>query len=161
MTDKKPFDFAEMADACKAALKFAFTMRRRNQEQDIPWSGPNYEHANHFPPAYALKAETMAYAEEDQGRDALTEIVSVILQLGIEQGRRIRRDSSSELLDECHGAVFTIRTGWDDQTSIHTQAGMLANPSECLAKAIEALQAEAADVEKCPFHRPAKQDAPK
>ena len=64
------FNFDEMSDACQKALKFAFTLRRRNEGKDIPWFGPNYSPANHASPADALTAANMAYAEEDQGRDA-------------------------------------------------------------------------------------------
>lgn len=149
MSDK-PFGFTEMSDACIKALKFGFSIRRRNKGQDIPWTGPDYDPANHLSPGYALTAESMEYAEEDQGRDALTEVVAVILQLGIEQGRRIRESSRSELLDKTHGATFTVHVGYGDHTSVHTQAGMLAVPRECLAKAIEALQDELARVGKCP-----------
>ncbi len=148
----KPFKFEALSDACCKALRFAFKLRRQNKGTDIPWTGPDYEHANHFAPRHALTAESMEYADEDQGRDALTEIVAVILQLGIEQGRRIRMSDRSELLDKVHGAIFTVRVGWGDHTSIHTQSGMLANPAECLSKAIEALQAEADAVANCPRH---------
>lgn len=149
--DAKPFDFGEMADACRRALEFGFKLEPKNKGKNIPWTGPDYKHANHFAPREALKAERLRYAEEDQGRDKLDEIISVILQLGIEQGRRIRRDfSSSELLDKAYGAVFTIRVGWDNQTAIHTQSGFLANPTGCLTEAIEALQCELSRVSNCP-----------
>lgn len=147
----KPFDFCEMTAACRATLTFAFNLRRKNRDLDIPWSGPNYEHANHFSPAHALTAESLRYADEEQGRDALTEIIAVILQLGIEQGRRIRRDSSfTPFLDEVYGAVFTVRVGYDDQTSVHTQAGLLAVPDDSLNKAIAALQYELTRTPHCP-----------
>ncbi len=150
MSESKPFDFVEITSACRKALEFAFTLKRKNAGKDIPWTGPNYSHANHLSPDEALKAEQLAHAEEDQGRDNLDEVIAVILQLGIEQGRRIRRDNSSDLLDDAYGAEFLIRVGWDDQTSVRTKAGLLAVPADCLAKAIEALQHEASQVENCP-----------
>lgn len=96
MTDNNsdpPFLFTDMAEAICSVFRFAFKLERKNAGKNIPWCGPNYDHANHFSPCEALKAERLAYAEEDQGRDTLTELVSVALQLGIEQGRRITLQS--------------------------------------------------------------------
>lgn len=149
------FDFEKMNEACCKALRFAFRMRRQNEMQDIPWTGPHYEAANHASPADALKAENMDYAMKDQGRDALTEIVSVILQLGYEQGQRAKtRYSASELLDRTSGAKFTVKVGYEENnTSVHTESGILSNPAECLARAIEALSDEQARVANCPRQR--------
>jgi len=44
-----------------------------------------------FKPEKALSKEKLDFAFEDQGRDALEEVMMVILQMGIEQGLRLAR----------------------------------------------------------------------
>jgi len=48
--------------------------------------------------------------------------------------------------------LFTIRV-CDDVTHLHTKAGKGVIPAMALAKAIDALRAEAGDAEQCPAHR--------
>lgn len=91
-----PYSYADLADPVRKALKFAYKMRRQNKGQDIPWDGPpigELQAANCLDFAHNLSAEALEYAEEDQGRDALEEIIGVALRLGMEQGRRITLNS--------------------------------------------------------------------
>jgi len=103
--------------------------------------------------AFARYIASKEEAPDDQGRDALEEIVQLAIQLGIEQGRRIARSDESELLDNANGAVFTLTVGWGDRTHLHTQAGILTDPAECLRKAIKAFEDELSRVERCPRER--------
>lgn len=78
------------------AIRFAYTLARQHADRDIPWSGPEIgvaQQANCPLAADQLRAENLAYALDDQGRDALMEIVGLALRLGIEQGRRIVLES--------------------------------------------------------------------
>jgi hypothetical protein len=88
--------FELIASAICEAVRFAYKLERQNESKNIPWKGPNIgqrERATCHQPREQLSAEMLAFALEDQGRDALDEIVAVALRLGIEQGRRIDRDS--------------------------------------------------------------------
>jgi hypothetical protein len=88
--------FEMIADWICDAIRFAYTLERQNEAKDIPWGGPNIgtrERSTCHQPKEQLSAEMLAFALEDQGRDALDEIVGLALRLGIEQGRRIDRDS--------------------------------------------------------------------
>jgi hypothetical protein len=94
--DDEPAMFEPIADAICNAIRFAYKMTRQNINKDIPWSGPNIgseEKATCHQPIEQLSAKTLAYSLEDQGRDALDEIIGLALRLGIEQGRRILRSS--------------------------------------------------------------------
>ena len=89
--DDKPADFEDLVKPIKKALRFAYKMRRQNQDKDVPWAGPakTGHEACCLPPKETLKAEQLKYSLEDQGRDALDEIIGIALRVGIEQGRRI------------------------------------------------------------------------
>jgi hypothetical protein len=151
----EPYKFDDMADPVLKAIRFAYKLERRNKNKNVPWNGPRLgENMRANSPEFAerLRAGRLAYAEEDQGRDALEEIIGIALQVGIEQGRRIAKSSQSALLDRAYGAVFKITVG-HDHTSIHTQSGFQSSPVECLNKAIGALQEELSKVAKCPRYR--------
>lgn len=114
----EPADFSALADPICEALRFAYSLRRRNADVDIPWAGPEigrHELATCHPAAHALSAENLRYSEEEQGRDALMEIVGLALRLGIEQGRRISFGSSErqelELLRRLLADMRTSQTG--------------------------------------------------
>jgi hypothetical protein len=90
----EPLPFPTIADPIVSAIRFAYDIKRKNVGKDIPWKGPNIgrrELSTCFPPDIQLSAETLGYALDDQGRDALEEIIGVAIRLGIEQGRRILR----------------------------------------------------------------------
>lgn len=97
MSDDEPYTFDEMADPILKAIRFAYKLRRRNLGKSIPWNGPRLGRnmrANSPEFEHRLSAENLAYSQEDQGRNALDEIIGVALQVGIEQGRRITMQSS-------------------------------------------------------------------
>ena len=157
-----PLNFEAIADPIIGAIRFAYTLERRHKRRSIPWTGPEIswrEHATCPLIADRLKAGNLSYVEEDQGRDALEEIVSACIQLGIEQGRRLARSDASDLLDEAYGAKFTVTVGWDEFTHVHTQTGLIAEPVLALQKAIGALVDELARVQRCPRHRAITRDS--
>jgi hypothetical protein len=77
------------------AIRFAYDLKRKNEDKDIPYEGYNIgrrDLATCLPVDEHLSAKNLKYSEEDQGRDPLQEIVLVAFQLGVEQGRRIEHD---------------------------------------------------------------------
>jgi hypothetical protein len=92
----EPLDFDDIARPIIKAIRFCYGLKRKNQEKDVPWKGPNIgrsERATCLDAAYTVSVENLAYSRDEQGRDALEEIVGLAIRLGIEQGRRIFRDS--------------------------------------------------------------------
>lgn len=95
--EDEPYTFDEMIDPIIKALRFAYKFRRQNNGKSIPWDGPRLGknmRANSLEFEHRLSAENLTYSKDDQGRDALDEILGVALQVGIEQGRRITMQSS-------------------------------------------------------------------
>lgn len=91
-----PACLEDLAGPIYNAICFAYQLTRQNADRDIPWSGPEIgvnQQANCPLAAEQLRAENLAYALDDQGRDALMEIVGLALRIGIEQGRRITLES--------------------------------------------------------------------
>lgn len=160
--DGGPLDFEAISRPVLHAIRFAYTLERRDRRKNIPWRGPEIGESMRACSPLAkerLKAHRLAYAEEDQGRDTLEEIVGLAIQLGIEQGRRIARSEESRLLDSANGAVFTVRVDWQGSTSLHTQSGFLSDPVACLRAAMGAFEYELARVENCPRYRALAQGA--
>lgn len=93
---KKPWNFEDITKSLKKAVKFAYSTRRKNKTKDIPWDGPNLTItrilAGCFNINESLKEENLIYNEENQGRDALDIIISCAVQLGIEQGIRMKME---------------------------------------------------------------------
>ncbi len=58
----------------------------------LDWKGPSLPKAlaaGCLPFDVAVNAENLRYDDEEQGRDPLTVIIGIAVQLGIEQGRRV------------------------------------------------------------------------
>lgn len=105
----EPAAFEEISEPIIKAIRFAYRLVRRNKTKDIPWSGLDLgqnEKVTCSRPMTKLTADHLAFALEDQGRDALEEIVSLAIQLGIEQGRRmeITRQKEWDFMSEVHDA---------------------------------------------------------
>lgn len=151
--DGGPLGFEDLTRPVLHAIRFAYDLKRRDRRRNIPWRGPEIVDTGTLAccPTISerLKAHRLAYSEEDQGRDTLEEVVGAAIQLGIEQGRRIAKSSEQKLLSEAYGATFTLHIGYD-HTYLHTQSGHMADPVECLRKAIGALTDEMARVQRCP-----------
>lgn len=157
-------DFEELVRPVVHAIRFAYDLYRRDRRRNIPWRGPEIVDIGTLAccPTITerLKARRLACAEEDQGRDTLEEIVAAAIQLGIEQGRRVAKSSEQKLLSEAYGATFTLQVGYD-HTHLHTQSGFMADPVECLRRAIGALTDEMARVQRCPRQKALCRDASK
>lgn len=90
--------FEDLSDPILRAIRHCYHVRRVRKKEDVPWSGPEIgegEQANSLQAAYRLSAEALAYSLDDQGRNAMEEIVGLAIQLGIEQGRRIARSDTA------------------------------------------------------------------
>ncbi len=86
--------FSDLADPIQRAIRFAYKLERKNIDKDINWTGYDIgedDKATCSSPNEKFTAECLAYALEDQDMDALQEIITVAIQIGIEQGRRIHR----------------------------------------------------------------------
>ena len=72
----------------------------REQGESVDYLGPPLHprfFVTAFEPQEALSADKLDFAEEDQGRDALAEVLMVVLQMGIEQGIRISRSGWTDM----------------------------------------------------------------
>ena len=89
--DGSPVDFAELADPIRNAIDFAYDLKRINEEEPILWEGldiSKHEKITTPAPNWSLSLEGLKY-NQDQARSALTAIITIAVQLGIEQGRRL------------------------------------------------------------------------
>lgn len=87
--DGKPAYFEDLTRPVIRALKGAYTFRRRGYK-DIPWTGPCTGSLHCCLSAEeTLKASNLKYSQEDQGRNAMEEIIGLAVRLGIEQGKRM------------------------------------------------------------------------
>ncbi len=94
--------FTDITQPIMRAMRFAYTLKRKNRQRDIPWEGLDIgkeEQACCFSPIEKLTAFNLEYSLDSQGRDALTEIVGVAVQLGIEQGRRMAHQDMTSRID--------------------------------------------------------------
>lgn len=94
--------FTDITKPVIRAMKFAYTLKRKNRQRDIPWEGLDIgkeEQVGCFSPVDKLTAFNLEYSLDSQGRDALTEIVGVAVQLGIEQGRRMAYNDMASRID--------------------------------------------------------------
>ena len=88
----EPADFDLLIEPFKKALRFAYSMRRKNEKKDIPYRGLPLGHDERvcsIGPEERFTAESMAYDKDDQGRDAIEVILCCMAQISVEQGRRI------------------------------------------------------------------------
>lgn len=89
--------FSELVKPIKKAILFAYDLKRKNENKNIPYKGYNIGEKSLvtcFSPVETLRVKNLKYSLEDQGRDALDEIIAIAIQLGIEQGYRIFKDST-------------------------------------------------------------------
>lgn len=87
--------FEKLTEPVIKALRQAYSMQRRNRTKDIKYSGPDHKFQANCPPIRErLKAESLEYEREDQGRSALEVIIGHAVQLGIEQGKRYAKEDS-------------------------------------------------------------------
>ncbi len=88
----EPASFAHIADPIVRSIRFAYQLTRKNENRNIPWEGLNIgkgQRAMCHSPFELLSVKGLEFSLEDQGREAIEELVGLAVQLGIEQGRRI------------------------------------------------------------------------
>ena len=90
----KPAQASDILKPIRDAIEFAYTLRRKNEGLDIPYTGHDIgeeEKACCISPHNGINAEAIEFALDHNGMDALHEILGLALLLGIEQGRRMER----------------------------------------------------------------------
>lgn len=87
-------DFDELVEPVVKAIKFAYNLRRKNLNKDIPYKGYERKHclSTCLSIGSTLSAENLQYEQREQGRSALETIVGVAVQLGFEQGIRYQKE---------------------------------------------------------------------
>lgn len=91
----KPASFEDIQEHIIKAIEFAYKLERQNEGKDIPYEGYDVgmdTKVSNPEAVYALSAKMIEFNEEDQGRSPLETIITICLQLGIEQGRRINME---------------------------------------------------------------------
>lgn len=103
LADGKPANFEDLCAAATALVREvlgAGALKRKNAGKDIPWHGPeNTRELSAGSPSFAeqLSKEGLAYHRE-RGRDALTMVMTCLVQLGIAQGGRLAQGPNRALL---------------------------------------------------------------
>lgn len=103
--DGSTVHFEEIIESTKEAILFAYNIKRKNRNRSIPWNGLDIgdsSKATCFSPEEQLRLKHLRYSENDQGRDALDEILSIAVRLGIEQGQRIFKKSPEYQIMKIH-----------------------------------------------------------
>lgn len=108
--EKEVIEFSEAVGPLLSAIKFAYKLKRQNVDKDIPYSGYDIgqsEQAYSPSPDELFTAEMLEWRLET-GQDALDCIVMVIFQLGVEQGKRVLRNSPEYSLLEMNKKISDI-----------------------------------------------------
>ncbi len=119
--DGSPADFEDLTLPIRDAILFAYKVERQNEDKDVPYDGlPKgwHELVCSFPAKEALSAFQLRYSNDEQGRDALTEILAVLAHISFEQGRRIELEKISSylgMLDIFGSAVKGIRSHFNPE----------------------------------------------
>ena len=90
--------FWELTNPVCAAIKEIYNLKRKNHG-DIEWTGPSTPEfllstALEF--SERLSKDMLDYDEHEQGRDPLTILVGIAVQLGMEQERRMKASSGDQ-----------------------------------------------------------------
>jgi hypothetical protein len=88
--DDSTASFEQICDFLKAQMKRQLRFRRINRSRDVEWAGPSTPSSFEFP-AYekVFSAPYLQQASKGPGRDALSEFLGALVQIGMEQGRRL------------------------------------------------------------------------
>ena len=96
-------DFEELVAPLRKAVSKVYNLKRKNEDKDIPYNGYGFNvlsiQATSLNPEEALTAENLRYSDEDQGRDPMTTIISLAVQLGICQGYRVALEEQADRID--------------------------------------------------------------
>ena len=100
--DDDKISFDSIVNDFALAIRFAYTLRRKNYWLEIPYNGhdiPEWLKASCLPADQQVTMENLVRQEKDQGRPALDVILGVALQVAMEIGyRRGKKDARLELL---------------------------------------------------------------
>jgi hypothetical protein len=114
--NKKPARFAELVQPTIRAIKFAYELKRKNKDQDIPWTGlpkGRPELVSTLPPEQALSREYLEYSLREQGREPLMEILAIMAQVCFEQERRVSLQNIETALK-----MIELKTGSAEYTRL-------------------------------------------
>jgi len=90
-SDGSPVGFTSIVEPLRDVVRQLYKLERRPLK-NVDYKGfdlGQQEKVVCLRPHDALTAENLRYSEEDQGRDPITEVLCLAVQLGIEQGRRL------------------------------------------------------------------------
>jgi len=110
----KVADFESIVEPLKKALQIAIDKGNKVYDEGIEWTGLKQGGKNSaivFQPSEALHSINLKYSNEEQNRDVFTEILSIAVQLGMEQGRR-------EIISELKEISFMFNSLTDHQEEI-------------------------------------------
>ena len=137
----EPAFFDELVKGVREAIKFAYKVERKNYGLDIPFIGPEAPApVMGFSGSKRLTAAHLKTSLEDQGRDALAEIIGVAIALGFEQRRRadkqdrVPRAESAKLVLQSIAALLAAFEDGDPKTLPHIR-GLL----DSLGKSIDSM----------------------
>lgn len=106
--DGKPDSLDAIVRPLRKAVRAAYKLQRKNPRKDIPWTGHNIGKsalAVSYGPHERLTVPHLQRAAES-GRDAMEEILAIAVQLGVEQGQRIMRETMREFQKEVSAEVL-------------------------------------------------------
>ena len=91
--DGSTVDFTHITEPLRDVVRQLYHLQRR-PPKDVDYKGLDlgqHEKRVCLSPQDALTTENLLYSEEDQGRDPMVTVLSIAVQLGMEQGRRHER----------------------------------------------------------------------
>lgn len=95
--DDSPVSFRELVEQIREAILFAFDIKRKNRNKNIPWEG--YDIGEDSKVCWPSPNEKFR-VKNMKCKEPLDVILGVLLQLGIEQGKRIFKTSTEYKLKE-------------------------------------------------------------
>ena len=120
--------FADIADALRRSVEFAYDLRRKNKGKDIPYDGPPITTSKILANAFSVEeafTDEMLRGDEERGRDAMATIIGKALQLGMEQGWRMVTDDGSARMD-----LSVIRLALEEGSTPHIRERALKRLDE-------------------------------
>jgi len=95
-------DFGKLAAVARNMIEQVADVEvtRKPGDEGVEYDGPPLHprfFVASFKPREALSKEKLDFAEQDQGRDALEEVLAVVLQMGVEQGLRMARGEWTDM----------------------------------------------------------------
>lgn len=100
-------NFAEIVDPIRKALQVALDKGDKVYKDGIEWTGLKHgTQSAIFDPSRTMHSVALKYCNENQSRDVFTEILSLAVQLGMEQGRREVKMKLKKI-----SFMFTSKTG--------------------------------------------------